>query len=45
MSCRTGEFAVQLDDIPANGESSTRIDLPGGQDCDSFKLELLSARW
>jgi hypothetical protein len=45
VSCSTGEFAIQLDDIPAYSEGSTRIDLPGAHDCDAFTLKLLSARW
>jgi len=45
VSCRTGEFAVQLDDIPPRGDATTRIDLPSAQDCESFRLQLLSARW
>ncbi len=45
VSCSTGEFAVQLDDIPPGGEATTSIDLPAAQDCESFRLQLLSARW
>lgn len=45
VRCQTGEVAVQLDDIPPGGEASSRIDLPSSHDCESFQLQLLSARW
>jgi predicted aspartyl protease len=45
LDCGGDSFAVQLDDIAAHGETSTRVALPRGTDCRRQTLELVRANW
>ncbi len=45
LSCGDQVFAVQIDDIPAEGERTTEISLPRGTDCSQQKLELARGHW
>lgn len=45
LSCGDQIFAVQIDDIPAEGERTTEISLPRGTDCSRQKVELARAHW
>jgi clan AA aspartic protease (TIGR02281 family) len=45
LSCGDQVFAVQIDDIPAEGERTTEISLPRGTDCSRQKVELARAHW
>jgi hypothetical protein len=45
LVCGDRSFAVQLDDIPAEGRASTELELPRGTDCHRYQVVLRSARW
>jgi len=45
LDCGGDSFAVQLDDIEAHGETSTRVALPRETDCRRQTLELVRANW
>jgi len=45
LTCSGEAFAVQLDDIAAHSEASTRVALPRGTDCRSQTMELARATW
>ena len=45
VACVDRSFAVQLNDLPAQGRSIARASLPKGTDCSTYQVSLLSARW
>lgn len=45
IDCGEAGFAVEVGHVPAKGERSTGLSLPGSTRCDSFRLDLISARW
>lgn len=45
IDCGATGAAVELRGIPAKGEQTTSVTLPGDTHCPSFRLDLLSARW
>jgi clan AA aspartic protease (TIGR02281 family) len=45
VECREASFAVQLDDVPARGRQQSKVQLPDGTDCGSYRIVLRSARW
>jgi hypothetical protein len=45
LSCGDQVFAIQIDDIPAEGERTTEISLPRGTDCSRQKVELARGHW
>ena len=45
IDCGESGFAVEVVDIPARGERSSAIEVPGATRCESFRLDLISARW
>ncbi len=45
IDCGETGAAVDVADIPAEGERTTSLTLPGPTDCPTFRLGLLSATW
>lgn len=45
LDCGGQAFAVQIDDIAAGGEASTRVALPRGTNCQRQTLDLARATW
>ena len=45
INCTGSGFAVELGEIPANGDAYTRIDLPQDTDCEKHTLSLSRAHW
>lgn len=45
VECHDSSFAVQLDRIPARGSQLSKVTLPRGADCGTFKVILRSALW
>jgi hypothetical protein len=48
IGCGASGFAVQLTDVPARGEATTALSVPGASslpECDAFSLDLLDASW
>jgi clan AA aspartic protease (TIGR02281 family) len=45
LACGDRSFAVQLDDVPAEGSATTELELPRGTDCRRYQVALRSARW
>jgi hypothetical protein len=45
IDCGASGYAVEVGAIPARGERTTGLTLPGDVRCEAFRLELLSARW
>jgi len=45
IDCGTSGFAIEVADVPARGERSSAIEVPGATRCESFQLDLIGARW
>jgi len=45
VECTSTSFSVELDDIPALGSASTRLELPRGVKCGSSRLVPRTAAW
>ena len=45
LSCGEETFAIQIDDIPAGGETSTEISLPRGTDCSQQTMRVSRGQW
>ena len=45
LSCGEEAFAIQIDDIPAGGETSTEISLPRGTDCSQQTMRVSRGHW
>lgn len=45
VECPDSSFAVQLNDIPSQGTRTTRLELPRGTSCDSYRVILRTADW
>jgi len=45
LQCKNSRFEIDLDSIPADGESTTRLELPRGTDCREQSFEVTQALW
>jgi hypothetical protein len=45
LVCGERSFAVQVDDIAADGSNTTQLELPRGTNCRTYQVILRSARW